>query len=121
MALVLRLERRRLGVTGRALFEAAEAGRLRLYVPALVCAEILYLAERRRIDLTLPDVVAYLAEYPHCQIYPMSLAVVQAAAQLADIRELHDRLIAGTARALSVALITNDPIIQASAGVQTVW
>jgi hypothetical protein len=47
--------------------------------------------------------------------------VLQSAAQITDIRELHDRLIAATARLLDVALITNDPVIHASAFVKTVW
>lgn len=51
----------------------------------------------------------------------MGLAVVQSAAQITDIPELHDRLIAGTARTLDLDLITNDPIVQASAFVRTVW
>jgi predicted nucleic acid-binding protein len=51
----------------------------------------------------------------------MSFAVVQSAAQITDIRELHDRLIAGTARLLDLDLITNDPTIQASDLVRTVW
>ncbi len=51
----------------------------------------------------------------------MSLAVIQSAAQITDIGELHDRLIAGTARLLDLDLITNDPVIQASAFVKTIW
>ena len=51
----------------------------------------------------------------------MSVAVVQSAAQMFDIPELHDRLIAGTACLCDVALMTHDPVIQASASVKTVW
>ncbi len=38
-----------------------------------------------------------------------------------DIPELHDRLIAGAARALKMELLTDDFAIQASAFVKTVW
>lgn len=121
MGLVLRIERRRLGPVVRAIFEAAEAGDVTVYVPGMVFAEILYLAERRKISTTLDAVGGHLQQYPSYQAYPLSLAVVQSAAQITDIRELHDRLIAGTARFLDTALITNDPVIQASAFVKTVW
>ena len=40
---------------------------------------------------------------------------------ITDIPELHDRLIAATARIHNVELITNDPVIQASAFVRTIW
>ena len=63
----------------------------------------------------------HLKKFQHYQEYPMSLAVIQAAALITDIPELHDRLIAGTARLLDLELMTNDPTIQASTFVRTVW
>jgi predicted nucleic acid-binding protein len=87
----------------------------------MVFAEILYLSEKRKSDMSLSDVAEHLAQHPKYQAYPMNVAVAQTAVQITDIRELHDRLIAGTARLLDRALITNDPIIQAPAFVQTVW
>lgn len=51
----------------------------------------------------------------------MSFAVVENASQITDIPELHDRLIAATAKSLNLDLITNDPKIQASQFVSTVW
>lgn len=121
MGLVLRLEQRRFSPTARSIFEQAETGNAIIYVPAIVFAEILHLSEKQRISLTLEKVAEYLQRFPHYREYPMSLAVVQSTAQVTDIPELHDRLIAGTARLLGRALITNDPIIQASSFVKTVW
>jgi predicted nucleic acid-binding protein len=121
MAFVLRLEGRKLGTAARAAFDAAEAGTATIFVPAMLCAEVLYLVEKRRISLTLTDVGAYLKRFPGCVEYPMSLAVVQAAAEINDVRELHDRLIAGTARVLQRPLITNDPTLQASVWITTLW
>lgn len=121
VGLILRIERRRLGPTSKSVFDAVESGNATVYVPTLVFAEILYLSEKQRIGISLPVVADYLKQYPNYKEYPMSLAVTQSAAQIADIRELHDRLIAGTARFLNLDLITNDPIIQASTFVRTVW
>ncbi len=121
MALVLRLESRRMGTTAKTIFDGVESGSAVVYVPALVFAEILYLSEKSRISISLNDVADYMTRYPNCKEYPLSLAVVQSAAPISDIPELHDRLIAGTARLLNLELITNDPVIQASAAVRTVW
>ena len=121
MGLVLRIERRKLGQTAKSIFDSVESGNAIVYVPAMVIAEILYLSEKRRIGISLSEVGDYLKKYPNYKEYPMSFAVIQSAAQINDIGELHDRLIAGTARLLNLALITNDPIIQASAFVKTVW
>src|SRR5262244_244635 len=108
MGLVLRLEQRRLGSTAKALFEAMETGTAIIHVPSLVFAEILYLSEKKRISLTLHSVENYRARFPNCREFPLSLDVIQAAAEITDIPELHDRLIAATARIRNVELVTND-------------
>ena len=87
----------------------------------MVFAEILYLAEKQRISLSLRAVAEHMEKFQKYQEYPMSFAVIQAAADITDVPELHDRLIAGTARFLHLDLITNDPTLQASTFVRTVW
>jgi predicted nucleic acid-binding protein len=121
MGLVLRIEQRRLPPPVKAIFDTGESGNATVYVPTMVFAEILYLAEKQRISVSLRAVAEHLEKFQHYQEYPMSLAVIQAAALITDIPELHDRLIAGTARLLHLDLITNDPTIQASTFVRTVW
>ena len=121
MGLVLRLEQCRLPPPVKAIFDAVESGNTTVYVPTMVFAEILYLAEKQRISLSLRAVAEHLEKFQHYREYPMSFAVIQAAAPITDIPELHDRLIAGTARLPHLDLITNDPTIQASTFVRTVW
>ena len=121
MGLVLRLEGRKMSAAARAIFEAVESGHATLHVPAIVLAEILYLSEKQRIGISLQDVAEYFTRYPDCRECPLTLAVAGSAAQIFDIPELHDRLIAATARLLSVPLLTNDPVIQASSALQTIW
>jgi predicted nucleic acid-binding protein len=121
MGLVLRIEERKLGPVAKAIYDEIESGSVSIYVPAMVFAEILYLSEKRKIEITLNEVGEYLKKFPNCREYPMSLAVIQSSATITDIGELHDRLIAGTAHLLNLALITNDPEIQASEFVKTIW
>ena len=121
MGLVLRFERRRLGPKVKSILDSVESEKATVYLPTMVFAEILYLSEKRRISLSLRTIADYLKQYPNYKEYPMKFAVIQSAAQITDIPELHDRLIAGTARLLNLHLITNDPIIQASNFVKTVW
>ena len=121
MGLVLWLERRKFSPTARALYESAEAGNVVIHIPAIVFAEILYLSERRRIQLALDQLAEHLKQFPRYREAAMSLGTIQSAAQITDVPELHDRLIAGTARRLGLALITNDPVIQASSFVKTIW
>ena len=82
---------------------------------------MLYLYEKPRITVSPNDIATYLATYPNYKEAPLDFAIIQAAAKINDIRELHDRLIAATAKALTFDLITNDPVIQASSFVNTIW
>ena len=121
LAVVLRLENRRLGARARSIFAAVESGQAHLHVPAMVFAEIMYLSEKGRIEASLSDVADYMEQHPNCKGHPLDLAVVQSAAEITDVPELHDRLIAGTARLLDVELITTDSAIEASRFARTVW
>ncbi|MGH7597602.1 MAG: PIN domain-containing protein [bacterium] len=121
MALVLRIEKRKMGQTAKNLFSTMESGNTVIHVPAMALAEILYHSEKRRIKCSLADVADYMKQHSNCREFPFNFAVAEATEQIKDIRELHDRLIAGTARLLNLELITNDPIIQASSFVKTIW
>jgi hypothetical protein len=44
----------------------------------------------------------------------LSIEIIASAFEITDIPELHDRLVAGTARYLNVPLLTNDPDILGS-------
>lgn len=121
MGFVLHLERRRMSVSVRTIFQQADTGEAMIHIPSLVFAEMLYLAEKKRIDVTLAQTTEFLATHPSYQEYPLSLAVVRAAGEIVDVPELHDRLIAGTARLLNLHLLTNDPVIHQSAYVRALW
>lgn len=121
MAVVLRLEQRKLSPQAKTIFERAEQGQAVIYIPALVLAEILYLSEKRRIECNLDSVNAYLTQFSTIKEQPLDFAVTEAAGKITDIPELHDRIISGTALALNVPIITNDPIITASQFVKAIW
>lgn len=121
MAIVLRIEQRRLPQTVRTLFEAVERGECTIYLPAMSLAEIGYLSERKRIDATLQHVSAYCATYPDIEILPLTHEIITQSFEIDDVPELHDRLIAGTAYAKKWQLITNDPVIARSRYVSAIW
>ncbi len=121
MAIVLHLEGRRTSPRIKSIFDGVLRAETAIYVPAIVFAEILYLSERQRITASLADLQQLLNANLRIEEFPLSFAAVSAAAEITDIPELHDRLIAGTARFLKIPLLTNDPQIQASRFVQTIW
>jgi len=98
-------------------FLAADKGEAVIIIPAIVLMEVLYLFEKHRIDIDLLQTEDLLESHNY-QIEPLGLEIRKTASEIDDIPELHDRLIAATARYLDLPLITNDPEIQASAFVK---
>ena len=121
MALVLRLERRRLPQEVKAVFEEAENDNAGIFIPAMVLAEIGYLSERRRIETSLTDAKIYCSDHKLITVAPITELIIEKSFQIDDIPELHDRIIAGTAYSMEIQLLTNDPIISESKYISVVW
>ena len=121
MALVLRLEKRKLSQKVNAIFNNAENGDVDLIIPAMVVAEVGYLAERKRIETNLKDLKKYCSKYKSIVIEPITEEIIERTFEIDDIPELHDRIIAGTARKKGLKLITNDPVISCSRFINVIW
>ena len=121
VGLILHLEKRRLGANATDVLQQAEAQRATIFIPTMVLAEILYLAEKKRIALTFEELLAFLDIQTNFIEYPLDQNVIRAAYEIKDIPELHDRLIAAAAKVKAHPLITNDVTIQNSAFVATIW
>ncbi|MDQ3042641.1 MAG: PIN domain-containing protein [Acidobacteriota bacterium] len=121
VALVVYLEKRRLGLDSQAIFDSAENSNTIIHIPAIVFTEILYLSEKGRISVNLRDVENLLQTNSNFRESPLTQAIVETAEKITDIPELHDRLISATARHLNLELITTDAKIKKSAFVKIVW
>jgi predicted nucleic acid-binding protein len=121
MALILYLENRKMPAKAKEIFKRADLEEVHIHIPSMVLAEIGYLSERGKIELSLKKVEDYLSDKRNYAVYPQTLEVLKATFEIKDIPELHDRIIAGTAKLLGAKLITNDPKMEASISVDTVW
>ena len=102
------------------ILKKADEGENIVMIPSVVIFEIGYLHERGRIPISLDDIQNILDKSINYTEEKLSMAIIRAAFEIEDISELHDRLIAGTARYFDTPLITNDPVIQKSAYVKCV-
>jgi PIN domain nuclease of toxin-antitoxin system len=121
MAVVLRLEKRKLPGKVKNIFIAAENDQTIIYIPAITFAEIAYLSEKKRIDISLEEVKLFLQKYSFIKEKSITFNIIMHTFQITDIPELHDRIIAGCAKELELLLITDDPVIQNSTFVSTIW
>lgn len=98
----------------------ADAGRNIIIIPSVVLFEICYLQEKGRIPVALKDIEEIIENSFNYVEEKLSLNIIKAAFEIKDVPELHDRLIAGTAKYLNLPLITNDSVILNSAFVHCV-
>ncbi|MEA3429417.1 MAG: PIN domain-containing protein [Thermodesulfobacteriota bacterium] len=91
-------------------FQSADKGESTIIIPAVVLMEVLYLFEKNRINISLFQ-TEDLFKSQNYQFEPLSFEILKTASEINDIPELHDRLIAATARYLDLPIITNDPVL----------
>ncbi len=93
------------------ILQSADKGKCIIVIPSVVIFEIGYLHERKKIPISLDNIQNILDNSVNYIEEKLSAGIIKSAFEIKDIPELHDRLIAGTARYLNLPLITNDPII----------
>lgn len=96
------------------IFRKADEGENIIVIPSVVLFEIGYLYEKQRVPVSIKDMKAVLEDSLNYREERLSIDIIESSFEITDIPELHDRLIAGTARYLNISLITNDPVILAS-------
>ena len=111
----------RLSRRARHAFAEAEAGRWTVRVPAVVLMEVVLLEHRGRIRISYRELREQLSIRPGLPIEPLTPEDVDEARALAVLRDPFDCLIAGTARRLGLALLTNDDAITRTGLIRAHW
>ena len=111
-------EDRRLPRATRPIFRAAEEGRAQILVPSIVMVEAIFLLQRQRVVESVISQLMQLTEETTSNfcVTPLNMTVVQSLRDFgpAAVPELSDRIIAATARAFELPLLTTDWVIEAS-------
>jgi len=111
----------RLSKRAARILERAEAATVQVLVPTVVLAEIGYIAERKRVKVAVGDVLLRIEAGDGFAVVPFDLTILRTMLELPANLELHDRIIAATARHYRATVITKDRMLRAADEVQTVW
>ena len=103
------------------ILKMSDAGENIIIIPSVVIFEIGYLHEKKKVPISITDIEKIIDNSINYVEEHTSIGVIKSAFEIMDIPELHDRLIAGTARYLNLPLITNDQVILQSKFVKTIF
>lgn len=110
-----------LGRQASTILDEADRGQHHIYLSPITLMEVLYLAEAKRIDVSLPELTRHIDSSANYTVVPIDSAVVLTAVSVGDVPELHDRILVATAKYLGVPILTGDRVIARSRHVSTVW
>lgn len=108
-----------LGKNAKLIFEAVEKGEATIVIPTIVLAELLYIIEKKRVDVDFLAVIERIKIGKNYLSVPLTLNVIEEIAEIHNVPELHDRIIAATAKILHSKVLAKDPHIKNA--VEVVW
>jgi predicted nucleic acid-binding protein len=101
--------------------ERAERAEVEVLIPTIVLAEITYIAQKKKVKITINEVLKRIQEGDGFAVVPFDFPIFQMVLKLPEDWEIHDRIIVATARYYRAQLITKDETLQKSGKIETVW
>lgn len=116
---------RKLSRRARQVFRAADEGQTQVLVPTIVLVETVFVAQRQGLPGDIVDWLFGLKQEgrENYQLVPLDEQVVRFIRDFgpAAVPEMADRIVACTALALGLPLLTADPVIADSELIQVTW
>ena len=113
-----------LSATALARLRSAVSAGAPIFVPTICIVEIIYLTEKKRITAVARARLFHHFDEPACdlKLAPLDRQVAEMVERVPrnQIPDMPDRIIAATALALGVPLVTRDRRIRTS-GIETIW
>lgn len=103
------------------ILEEGEKAEVEVLIPTIVLAEITYIAQKKKVKITVNEVLERIQEGDGFMVVPFDFPIFQIVLKLPEDWEIHDRIIAATARYYGAQLITKDKSLRKSGKIETVW
>jgi PIN domain nuclease of toxin-antitoxin system len=103
------------------IFEKCELGENVIFIPSIVIAEALSIFDKKRVSFDFRKLFRKINESENFVIIPLDYPVLKEMIELKDIPELHDKIIASTARFLNFSIITKNETLRNHPHLKTIW
>ncbi|EFK11435.1 PIN domain protein [delta proteobacterium NaphS2] len=107
----------KIGEEARKILNSSESS---FIISVISLMEIMYLAEKKRIAISLRDTFAQIESSSLYSTIDLTPEILKTA-EVTAFGELHDRLILSTAKWLEIPIISSDKGFQGIEGIQVVW
>lgn len=103
------------------IFEKCEKGECVIFIPSIVMAEALSIFDKKRVSFDFKKLLKQINDSRHFMLVSLDFQVLQKMVDLKDVPELHDKIIASTAKYLNLPIITKDEVLQNLPHIKTIW
>lgn len=103
------------------IFKKCEKGELTIFIPSIVIAESLSIFEKKRISFDFKNFLKRIHESENFILIALDYSILQKMIAMKDVPELHDKIIASTAKYLESPIITKDKTLQDLSSIKTFW
>jgi PIN domain nuclease of toxin-antitoxin system len=110
----------KLSTSAKRAFYDIEHGNAIGVVPTIVLAEIMHLADKKKIPISINETISKLHKSSNFGITSLDLMVILLMVPLTSY-EIHDRVIVATSLSFGASLITKDEYIRQSNIVPCIW
>ncbi len=111
----------KLGSKAVQIFQKCEKGDGIIFIPSIVIAEALSIFDKKRVAFDFRKLFTKITRSENYVIISLDVSILQKMIDLKNIPELHDKIIASTAKHLNLPLITKDSVLRKASDIKTVW
>jgi PIN domain nuclease of toxin-antitoxin system len=111
----------KISATATEIFEQCERGENIIFIPSIVVAELLSIFDKKRISFNFKNLFKKIHTSENFVLIALDYPILEKMVTLKEVPELHDKIIASTAKYLKVPMITKDKVLQKIASVRAVW
>jgi len=102
-------------------FEKCEKGETVIFIPSIVIAESLSIFDKKRISFNFEDLFEKIRNSENFVLVALDYPVLLKMITMKEVPELHDKIIASTAKYLELPIITKDKVLQNLPFIETRW
>jgi len=110
----------KIALTAKTILKEAEEGKHQIFISIVSLFEVMYLAERKRIKISLNSTIASIQKKSCYSIIDLNKEIVLLAETI-PFYELHDRLILATSKYLEADILSSDIRFDEIKGLTRIW